>query len=51
MPALAFPKSSASLSIMSYIMIQGYVGGLPLYRQEKHFERMGIGYYMGLIDG
>lgn len=42
MPAPAFPKSIASPSIMAYIMTQKYVEGLPLYRQEKHFERMGI---------
>lgn len=42
MPASAFPKSIASPSIMAYIMTQKYVEGLPLYRQEKHFERMGI---------
>ncbi len=34
----AFPKSIASPSIMAYIMTQKYVEGLPLYRQEKHFE-------------
>jgi len=42
MPASAFPKSIASPSIIAYIMTQKYVEGLPLYRQEKHFERMGI---------
>ncbi len=42
MPAPIFPKSIASPSIMAYIMTQKYVEGLPLYRQEKHFERMGI---------
>lgn len=42
MPAPAFPKSIASPSIMAYIMTQKYVEGLPLHRQEKHFERMGI---------
>ncbi len=42
MPAPAFPKSIASPSIIAYIMTQKYVEGLPLYRQEKHFERMGI---------
>ncbi|PGU02839.1 IS66 family transposase [Bacillus cereus] len=42
MPAPAFPKNIASPSIIAYIMTQKYVEGLPLYRQEKHFERMGI---------
>lgn len=40
--APAFPKSIASPSIMAYIMTLKYVEGLPLYRQEKHFERIGI---------
>lgn len=42
MPAPVFPKSLASPSIMAYIMTQKYVDALPLYRQEKQFERMGV---------
>ncbi|MGM9923084.1 MAG: transposase [Bacillus sp. (in: firmicutes)] len=42
MPASAFLKSIASPSIMAYIMTQKYAEGLPLCRQEKRFERMGI---------
>lgn len=42
MPASVFPKSLASPSIMAYVMTQKYVDGLPLYRQEKQFQRMGI---------
>lgn len=42
MPNSVFPKSLASPSIMAYIMSQKYVESLPLYRQEKQFERLGI---------
>jgi transposase len=34
--------SLASPSILSHIMTQKYVEGLPLYRQEKQFNRMGV---------
>lgn len=42
MPAPAFPKSLASPSAVAYIMSQKYVEGLPLYRQQQAFERLGI---------
>jgi transposase len=42
MPNPAIPGSLASPSILSHIMTQKYVDGLPLYRQEKQFTRMGI---------
>jgi transposase len=42
MPKPAIPGSLASPSILSHIMTQKYVDGLPLYRQEKQFTRMGI---------
>jgi transposase len=42
MPASVFPKSLASPSILAYIMSQKYVESLPLYRQERQFERLGI---------
>ena len=41
-PEPVFPKSLASASAMAYTMTQKYVEGMPLYRQEKHFERFGI---------
>ena len=34
--------SLASPSAVAYIMSQKYVEAMPLYRQEKHFERLGI---------
>jgi transposase len=42
MPASVFPKSLASPSILAYTMSQKYVESLPLYRQEKQFERLGV---------
>lgn len=42
MPTPLYPKSLASPSIVSYIIQQKYVEGMPLYRQEKQFERLGI---------
>ena len=42
MPKPAISGSLASPSILSHIMTQKYVEGLPLYRQEKQFYRMGV---------
>lgn len=42
MPQPIYPGSLASPSIMAYIMNQKYVEGLPLYRQEQQFARLGV---------
>lgn len=42
MPAPVYPGSLASPSSMAYVMSQKYAEGLPLYRQEKQFERLGF---------
>lgn len=42
MPEPAFPGSLASPSAMAYTMTEKYVEGMPLYRQEKHLERLGV---------
>ncbi|WP_445683447.1 IS66 family transposase [Sporosarcina sp. FSL K6-6792] len=42
MPAPMYPGSLASPSAMAYIMNQKYVEGMPLYRQEKQLERLGV---------
>jgi len=42
MPAPVYPGSLASPSSVAYIMDQKYVQGIPLYRQEKQFERLGV---------
>jgi len=41
-PKAIIAKSLASPSAIAYVMSQKYVEAMPLYRQEKHFERMGI---------
>lgn len=42
MPKPVIAGSLASPSIVAYIMSQKYVEGLPLYRQEKQFQRIGL---------
>lgn len=42
MPAPMYPGSLASPSAMAYIMNQKYVESMPLYRQEKQLERLGV---------
>lgn len=41
-PAQLLPKSQASASLLAHITTAKYVDGLPLYRQERQFERLGI---------
>jgi transposase len=41
MPKPVYPGSLASPSSMAYVMSQKYVDGMPLYRQEQQFERLG----------
>jgi transposase len=42
MPALPVPKSIATPSLLAQVATSKYVDGLPLYRQEKIFERLGL---------
>jgi transposase len=42
MPKLPIPKSLASPSLLAQVATAKYVDGLPLYRQEKIFERLGL---------
>lgn len=42
MPTPVIPHSLASASAISHVIVQKYVEGLPLYRQEQQFERFGI---------
>jgi len=42
MPAPAFPNSLASPSAVAHIMVQKFVEGVPLYRQEQSFSRLGF---------
>ena len=41
-PPAIIPRSIASASLLSYIMIQKYQDHLPFYRQEVLFQRFGI---------
>jgi len=41
MPRPVYPGSLASPSAMAYVMCGKYVDGLPLYRQEQQFARLG----------
>jgi transposase len=41
-PPALIPRSIASASLLSYIMIQKFQDHLPYYRQETQFERIGI---------
>ena len=42
MPTPAFPGSLASPTAVAFIMSQKFVEGLPLYRQEQSFARLGV---------
>lgn len=42
MPKPIMPGSLASPTILAYIADQKYTNGLPLYRQEQQFSRLGI---------
>ena len=42
MPTLFLPKSMATPSLVAYTIISKYQDHLPLYRQEKIWQRMGI---------
>jgi len=41
-PAQLLPKSNATPSLLAHIVTAKYVDGLPLHRQEKQFDRLGI---------
>jgi transposase len=42
LPKFPIPGSIASAELIAYTMVQKYVMGAPLYRQEKEWERQGI---------
>jgi transposase len=41
-PVAIFPKSIATPSLMAQVITAKFVDGIPLYRQEPQFSRMGI---------
>ena len=42
MPKLPIPKSIATPALLAHVATSKYVDGLPLYRQEKIFRRLGV---------
>jgi transposase len=42
MPKLPIPKSIATPSLLAHVTTSKYADGLPLYRQEKIFQRLGV---------
>jgi transposase len=42
MPKLPIPKSIATPALLAHVATSKYVDGLPLYRQEKIFQRLGV---------
>jgi len=42
MPAPVLPGSLVSPSLMAHVMTQKYVEGMPLYRQEQSWSRLGV---------
>jgi transposase len=41
-PLQLLPKSLASASLLAHITTAKFVDGLPLYRQERQFDRLGV---------
>jgi transposase len=41
-PAALFPKSLATPALLAHIVTAKFVDGLPLYRQEAQFDRLGV---------
>jgi len=41
-PKVAIPKSIASAGLLSHVIVNKYADGLPLYRQERIWNRLGI---------
>jgi transposase len=42
MPKPTIPKSIASSSAIAYVMSEKFVKGVPLYRQEQEWQRLGV---------
>jgi transposase len=42
MPPQPLPKSLASPGLLAHVAVAKYADGLPLYRQSKQFERLGV---------
>ena len=42
MPVQLIPKSNATAGLLAHIAVSKFADGLPLYRQQKIFDRLGI---------
>ncbi len=42
MPTQPIPKSIASPGLLAHVAVAKYADGLPLYRQSKQFQRLGV---------
>jgi transposase len=42
MPAQPIPKSMASPGLLAHIIVAKFVDALPLYRQQRQFDRIGV---------
>ena len=42
LPYQAIPGSIASAGTLAHVTVNKYINGMPLYRQEKEFERLKI---------
>lgn len=49
-PKPVIEKGLASPSAIAYVMTMKFVEGVPLYRQEQHYERMGITLSRGVLS-
>lgn len=51
MPQLFLPKSMASPSLLAHTLVAKYENHLPLYRQEKIWERLGVALARNTVSG
>jgi transposase len=51
MPPTIIPKSFATASLLAHIITAKFVDALPLYRQERQFERLGVLLKRGTMCG
>jgi transposase len=49
-PRPVIEKGLASPSAVAYVMTMKFVDGVPLYRQEQHYERLGIDLSRGVLS-
>ena len=50
LPAQPLPKSMASANLLAHVTVSKYADGLPLYRQEKQWQRLGVDLGRGTLS-